>query len=377
VEAYSEILAIRNTAIRKHQMSNRLSLLERSEGGSSITNSCNMGEVEARASTGEPGDSDVYADNIAAACAAANALTKPQADLTDREQKRRRLQMNRNNAQRNRDRKRIMIDMLQTEKTQLATLNEKLQNENEVFLKHIDELKKNLENKSKQKKAHTPESVATSSSLDPSRPSTLEGFNIPVQPSSKHDSLLYREGIVDALARDMLLQEQLLVSRLDQTTSLGGTSINAALLKAQERFRENGAGDPGCFLPIKGIKSSGLSILDRSPAFSMPNISLDFRYTQGRHLGFPTQPPFGTVPPTAPRREPGLPVRSSGAPAALLSAIIPRETSSTSPDFSLFTPVSTALPQANPLDKVKRPISPSGIISSSQVSVEQDRVGQV
>jgi hypothetical protein len=349
VEAYSEILAIRNTAIRKYQMSNRLSTMERSEGGSSITNACDMGEVEARASTEEPEDSDMYADNIAAACAASNALTKPQADLTDQEQKRRRLQMNRNNAQRNRDRKRIMIDMLETEMTQLTTLNGKLQTENEVFRTHIDELKKNLENKKKQKKAHTPESVATSSNLDPSRPSTLEGFNTPAQPSSTHDSLLYREGIVDALARDMLLQEQLLVNRLDETTSLGGTSIKAALLKAQERFRENGTGDPGCFLPRQGI-----------PALSMPNVSLDFRYRPGRHIGFPTQPPFGTVQPTAQRREPGLPVRTSGAPAALISAIIPRETRATLPDSSLFTPVSTALPQANPFDKVKRPISPSG-----------------
>jgi hypothetical protein len=251
MEAYSEVLAILNSTsmIRKHQMLNRLSPLERSEGDSSITNSCDMGEVEARASTGEPGGSDMYADNIATACAAANALTKPQADLTDKEQKRRRLQVNRNNAQRNRDRKRIMIDILQTEKTQLTTLNEKLRNENEVFRTHIDELKKNLESKSKQKKVRTPESVATSSSFDPSRPSTLECFNIPGQPSSTHDSLLYPEGIVDALAREMLLQEQLLVSLLDQTTSLGGISNNAALLKAQERFRENRAGDQGCFLP--------------------------------------------------------------------------------------------------------------------------------
>jgi hypothetical protein len=314
--------------------------LERSEGDPPITVSCDLREENA--STGEPEeDSDMYASNIAAACLAANALTRPQADLTDQQQKRRRLQMNRNNAQRNRDRKRIMIDMLQTEKTQLTTSNEKLQDENEVLNKHIDELKKNLENKSKQKKAHTPKSVAPSTSIDPSRPSTMEGFNTSIQPSSTPGSLLYREGIVDALARDILLQEQLLASRLDQTASRGGAGISASLLEVQERFRKNGGGGQGCFFPRQGIKTNGLSIQDRGPALSIPNSALDFRYGQGRHLGFPTQGPVHAI---------------SGAPAAL--AIIPRETCATVPDFSLFTPVSTASPQADTLDKGKRPISP-------------------
>ena len=142
----------------------------------------------------------MYASNIAAACVAANALTRPQADLTDQQQKRRRLQMNRNNAQRNRDRKRIMIDMLQTEKTRLTTLNEKLQDKNKVINKHIDELKKNLESKSKQKKAHTPKSVAVPAlTLHVQRPwkASIPQYSLPRRPVlsciGKASSMHWRE----------------------------------------------------------------------------------------------------------------------------------------------------------------------------------------
>jgi hypothetical protein len=190
----------------------------------------------------ESTDIFLYGGNIAAACMATNAVARPQVDLTDEEQRTMKLQMNRTNAQRNRDRKRMMVDILQAESDQLTKSNMELKNQNLGIRKVIDIVKQQLKKRGEQhsiqispampqpKKQKVKMRVEPLPRLPPLLSSTATGsrggrglFLGGQQASAQYQAKSYldRDILVDAMARDIVireqrvLREQLLANMLD------------------------------------------------------------------------------------------------------------------------------------------------------------------
>jgi hypothetical protein len=84
----------------------------------------------------------VYGGNISAACEATNAVARPQATYNEPEHMARKLHKCRMNAQSNRDRKKVMIGMLGSDRDQLIEHNSKLKEENEVLRRLIGTLRR-------------------------------------------------------------------------------------------------------------------------------------------------------------------------------------------------------------------------------------------
>eukprot|EP00525_Craspedostauros_australis_P009525 CAMPEP_0198134418 /NCGR_PEP_ID=MMETSP1442-20131203/60067_1 /TAXON_ID= /ORGANISM="Craspedostauros australis, Strain CCMP3328" /LENGTH=546 /DNA_ID=CAMNT_0043795561 /DNA_START=746 /DNA_END=2385 /DNA_ORIENTATION=- len=107
---------------------------------SGMSQPARAGSTSIADSTGSTDDM-TYTSNIAAACAATNAEIQNQPELSEELQKVRRLEMNRVNAQRNRNRKRILIDMIQAEQQELLIANSALKHENEQLRNAIRQVK--------------------------------------------------------------------------------------------------------------------------------------------------------------------------------------------------------------------------------------------
>lgn len=86
-------------------------------------------------------ESDLYGGNVAAACKAANAETQNPADLTNTQRKERLLRVSRIDTQRNRDRKRIIMSMMEDNKKRLTVVNGNLKQESAFLRALVDSLK--------------------------------------------------------------------------------------------------------------------------------------------------------------------------------------------------------------------------------------------
>jgi bZIP transcription factor len=221
-------------------------------------------DQETRQSTAESqvaaADAVLYGGYIAAACAATNAVGRPAIDLTDEEQKTKRLQMNRANAQRNRDRKKIMVDMLRTEKSQLdesnANLRKKIQE-----LRHAIEVVKTLSRSEASghqgadlQPSHQKAGTKRKLPVDVQTDDTQQHARVITQPQQNQQHVgnpyIYRNNVVNAMARNLLLQEQLLAHRLSHVPQFlnlppsvnpllstgGGSVVNSLLVGPDARL---------------------------------------------------------------------------------------------------------------------------------------------
>jgi hypothetical protein len=123
----------------------------------------------------------MYGGNIAAACMATNAVASPQVSLTDEEQRTKRLEMSRTNAQRNRERKRVVVDILRAEGDRLTKSNMELKNQNSEIRKAIDIVKKQHQ----LKKRGEQHSIQISPAISPPKKQKVE---MRVQPASSSSS---------------------------------------------------------------------------------------------------------------------------------------------------------------------------------------------
>ena len=251
--------------------------------------------------------------NIAAACAATNAIARPQVDLTDEQQRIKRLQMNRANAQRNRDRKRIMIDMLRSEKNQLIESNTVLKAHNEELRKAIEHVKLRLRKFDKEE-VQSGNAPGTKRKLDFGRlPVDIQSAT---QAQRAPNPFSYRTDVVNAMARDLLLQEQLLVNRLNHAPHTRNQQLCPLLLNPSDGQINDRQG------AMDGIQSQmnlGMMQLNQ-PSMLLPrnfplqpNLIGGFPYGGQRSLGLVGAPSLRLDSPFQ------VPAR-----AALLSSITPR-----------------------------------------------------
>ena len=311
--------------------------------------------VDALQNSATDGNVSIYAGNVAAACAAANAVMKPQLDRSDQEQKKRKLQMNRTNAQRNRDRKRIMLDLLQTDKAELTAKNDFLKAEKMQLLSCIDELKKIIH-------YSDPACNKARNRYDPVATQSKDHYNIPgKQPPSMQGSKI-QNGIQTELVIAIWLQEQIFIQRLKQTElkevpsserkiisptpPIGGMSLNSTRLCTQTPSFLPGVGEQSHLSrKVGATKYTSLSIFDGGSALSIPTNMLTFHREYGSQLSFTPdvqraawdrlQQPL--LPPGQKRSVPPL-----GSPTPLLNHIIPMEKLEKAPEQSYVVPVTIA-----------------------------------
>ena len=287
--------------------------------------------------------------NIAAACAATNAVARPQVDLTDEEQRTKRLQMNRANAQRNRDRKRIMIDMLQSEKSQLTETNAALKKHNAELREAIKSIKLRLRTGIGDKTE--PQSDKDSSSETKPDLGRLsleihsETSDQPCQPATIPFS--YRTNVVNAVARDLFLQEQLLANRLSHAPQVMNRQLRQPFLSPSEGLLNDRLGSAD---NIQSQLSLGM-IPNHTSVIFPPSFSIQqplfggFPYGGQRCLGLVGAPPLRLDSPFQ------VPARS-----ALLSSITPRLDDSLS-SVSVSTPKIEGRGVAEDLDARKGKLS--------------------
>ena len=322
----------------------------------------------------------IYGGNIAAACFATNAAAaRPQADLSDEQQRRRRLQMNRANAQRNRDRKRIMIDMLQAEKDSLAASNAHLNQWNQELRSVIDaiKIKKSLDDQSS-RSLKVSDSLPLAANSRERRKTDLSVF-----PAGNDDgqiahqrhliphhlnhlpsagSLLNRDSLVNAMARDLLAQEELLARRLSQATTWTGEAHFVLMPASNDRLHETQPLDARNILRLSllGLQPSNNTLYPtvlQAWGRQFPNsISqttspaqqdrgqvshlLDFQFARPPGVDRENDEAFEAPVTSSLLRHGGEEIFEVPARAALLSSIIPRE--EPTPGFAMQLPNSAA-----------------------------------
>ena len=255
--------------------------------------------------------------NIAAACAATNAVARPQVDLTDEQQRTKRLQMNRANAQRNRDRKRIMIDMLQNEKSQLIETNAALKKQNAELGEAIKAIKLRL-------RTGIGDKTESQSDKDPSSETKAELGRVSLEIQSEisdqpcppaTNPFSYRTNVVNAVARDLLLQEQLLANRLSHAPQVMNRQPRQPFLSSSEGLlndRLESADNIQSQLSLGMVPNHTSMLFPPSLSIQQPLFG-GFPYGGQRGLGLVGAPPLRLDSPFQ------VPARS-----ALLSSITPR-----------------------------------------------------
>ena len=155
-------------------------------------------------------------------------------------QKERRLAMSRINAQRNRDRKRVIMGMMQEDKKRLTIANAKLKDENELLRVVIATLK--------QQRAAGATAVAASAGLGVNP--MVQGLPLPPQNLYANPPLLSRPaaGPTDLLAPIGLLAQQ--QQRQQQNQSMGSNSSTAGLLSSMLSSQSSGGNNEAAALPI-------------------------------------------------------------------------------------------------------------------------------